>query len=111
MDVKRLGDLAGFDDAKLAKHNLFQSSRFFLDVYCLRPGQAQRPHAHAASDKVYLVLEGRCLFTVGEETSVEGEGAAIFCPAGVDHGVENPGPADARVLVMMAPHPSPPPEA
>ena len=35
------------------------SERFFLDVYCLRPGQAQTAHAHAGSDKVYVALEGR----------------------------------------------------
>lgn len=106
MQIKRLGDFTGFSDAKLAKHNLFETSRFFLDVYCLLPGQAQKPHAHAGADKVYVVLEGRCRFTVGGETAEEGEGASVLCPAGEDHGVENPGPGNARLLVLMAPHPN-----
>ena len=46
-----------FDAAKLQKINLFETERFFLDVYCLEPGQAQKAHAHAGSDKVYAVLE------------------------------------------------------
>ncbi len=108
MDLKRLADFARFDEAKLQKHNLFETDRFFLDVYCLLPGQAQKPHAHAESDKVYLVLEGRCRFTVGDGSREEGEGACVLCPAGVQHGVENPGPQNARLLVMMAPHPKPP---
>ena len=108
MDLKFLGDFARFDAAKLQKHNLFETDRFFLDVYCLLPGQAQKPHAHGESDKGYGVLEGRCRFTVGQQTREEGEGAAVLCPAGVDHGVENPGPQNARLLVMMAPHPKPP---
>lgn len=105
MDVKHLSALAGFSEEKLKKHNLFQTERFFLDVYCLLPGQAQKPHAHAGSDKVYVVLEGRCRFTVGDEVEEHGEGAAVFAPAGVGHGVENPGPENARLLVMMAPAP------
>lgn len=105
MDVKQLAAFAAFGEEKLRKHNLFETERFFLDVYCLRPGQAQRPHAHAGADKVYLVLEGRCRFTVGAETEEHGPGAAILAPAGSDHGVENPGPADARLLVLMAPRP------
>ncbi len=56
--VQHLPDVRGFSEAKLQKHNLFTTERFFLDVYCLRPGQAQTPHAHPGSDKVYLVLEG-----------------------------------------------------
>jgi len=29
-----------FEAAKLQKINLFETERFFLDVYCLEPGQA-----------------------------------------------------------------------
>jgi quercetin dioxygenase-like cupin family protein len=107
MDVQQLAAFQTFAEDKLKKHNLFQTSRFFLDVYCLKAGQAQKPHAHSGSDKVYLVLEGSCRFRVGDETAVHGPGAAIFAPAGAEHGVENPGPDNARLLVLM----TPPPEA
>ncbi len=104
--MKQLSAYRAFADDKLKKHNLFQTSRFFLDVYCLKAGQAQKPHAHAGSDKVYLVLDGKCRFTVGQETAEHGAGAAVFAPAGSSHGVENPGPEDARLLVMMTPPPA-----
>ncbi len=110
MQVKNLSDFASaaaFSEAKLQKHNLFETERFFLDVYCLLPGQSQKPHAHAQSDKVYVVLEGRLRFTVAGESREEGEGACVFCPAGSDHGVENVSAGNARLLVMMAPHPKP----
>jgi quercetin dioxygenase-like cupin family protein len=105
MDVKHLSDYLGFSAEKLQKHNLFKSERFFLDVYCLAPGQTQKPHQHAHSDKVYLVLEGQCRFRLGAEEAPHGPGAALFAPAGVEHGVTNDGPGNARLLVLMTPPP------
>ncbi len=108
MQVKQLSSASAFSEAKLAKHTLFQTERFFLDVYCLEPQQSQKPHAHAEADKVYLVLEGRCRFTVDDDTAEHETGAAVFCPAGSEHGVVNPGPHRARLLVMMTPPPARP---
>jgi mannose-6-phosphate isomerase-like protein (cupin superfamily) len=98
-------DVRRFDPAKLQKLNVFETPQFFLDVYCLDPGQAQKPHAHAAADKVYAVLEGQVQVHVGDHTATLGPGEAALAPAGADHGIENPGPARAAVLVFMAPHP------
>lgn len=98
-------DSRRFDPAKLQKLNVFQTSRFFLDVYCLAPGQAQKPHQHAASDKVYAVLEGLVRVRVGDDVVELGPGEAALAPSAQDHGVENPGPASAALLVFMAPHP------
>lgn len=103
--VQHLPDIRGFSDAKLQKHNLFTTGRFFLDVYCLRPGQAQTAHAHAGSDKVYLVLEGRPTVELDGESRELREGDAVLCPAGSSHGVRNAGATDARVLVLMTPPP------
>ena len=105
MDVKHLSAFQGFSAEKLQKHNIFQSGRFFLDVYCVAPGQAQKPHRHAMSDKVYLVLEGHCRFRIGAEEQSHGPGATVFAPAGVEHGVTNDGPDNARLLVLMTPPP------
>ncbi|MDA1196112.1 MAG: cupin domain-containing protein [Planctomycetota bacterium] len=93
-------------DGKLAKHKLFASANFFADVYVLRPGQAQSPHAHAREDKCYHVLSGQAVVTSGDRTYEAGPGTIVWCPAGEDHGVSNPsGPDDVRLLVFMAPHP------
>lgn len=98
-------DVRRFDAAKLQKLNVFQTSRFFLDVYCLAPGQAQKPHAHADADKVYAVLEGEVVVRVGSETATLGPGQSALAPAGEDHGVENQSQSPAALLVFMAPHP------
>jgi quercetin dioxygenase-like cupin family protein len=94
-----------FDATKMQKLNLFETERFFLDVYCLEPGQSQKTHAHAASDKVYAVLEGAVHARVGPEERELRAGEAVLAPAGSEHGIENRSQARAAVLVLMAPRP------
>src|SRR4051812_27212091 len=107
MEVRQLGDLRELSAEKLKKHAVFETGRFFLDVYCLAPGQAQKAHSHPGSDKVYVVLEGRCRVTVGEETTEVGPGSAVLAAAGAPHGIENTAPEPARLLVFMSPPPRP----
>jgi mannose-6-phosphate isomerase-like protein (cupin superfamily) len=90
----------------LQKLNLFQTARFFADIYCLEPEQEQKPHAHEGADKVYIVLEGRARVRVGEEERDLGPNQAVLAPGGQPHGVRNPGPERLTLLVFMAPVPS-----
>ena len=103
--VKDTNTITEGGSEKLAKHNLFETPRFFADVYVLRPGQAQAVHSHAGEDKCYHVLAGTVRVTTGSEVVEARPGTIVFCPAGEDHGVENDSAADARLLVFMAPHP------
>ena len=105
MDLKNFQTTRRYAAEKLQKLNLFETERFFCDVYCLEPGQEQKPHAHAGSDKLYAVLEGAVEARVGGETALLGPGDIVHAPAGSDHGVRNPGPARAALLVFMAPRP------
>ncbi len=102
--IKRL-DARRYDASRMQKVNLFETPRFFLDVYCLEPGQVQKPHRHEGADKVYAVLEGEVLVRVGEDTGTIRGGEAVVAPAGLDHGLENQSGARAAVLVFMAPRP------
>jgi mannose-6-phosphate isomerase-like protein (cupin superfamily) len=104
LQTKRF-DVRRFDAAKIQKLNLFQTPRLFCDVYCLEPGQVQKPHHHEGADKIYAVLEGEVLIRVGTDSAVVGAGEAVLAPASVEHGLENPGLARAAVLVFMAPCP------
>jgi quercetin dioxygenase-like cupin family protein len=106
MDVKRLGDARRFAPEKMVKASVFATERMFYDVYCLLPGQAQKVHAHAASDKVYLVLDGRAHLTLGDEVRELGPEEAVLCPAGVAHGVQNQSDAPTSLLVVTAPAPT-----
>ncbi len=94
-----------YDGAKMQKINLLETERFFLDVYCLEPGQAQKAHAHEASDKVYAVLEGSVVAHVGGEEREIMRGEAVLAPAGSEHGIVNRSRERAAVLVFMAPKP------
>src|SRR5205823_13085272 len=102
MDARSFADIREFRPEKMSKVNLFETPRMFCDVYCLEPGQEQKPHAHAGGDKVYCVLEGEGLFTVGDEQQTLGAGAAVLAPSGIDHGVRNASGAPLRLLVFMA---------
>ncbi|GJL56330.1 MAG: hypothetical protein NPIRA02_34620 [Nitrospirales bacterium] len=106
MKVVNLADFQEFSSEKMKKHNLFQSTRFFCDVYCLEPRQEQKGHVHGDQDKVYLVIEGSGTFRVGEECQVLGLGQGTMAPAGEEHGVLNHTDQRLRVLAFMAPNPS-----
>jgi mannose-6-phosphate isomerase-like protein (cupin superfamily) len=97
--------LARFSPEKMVKVNLFESHRMFADLYCMMPGQEQKPHIHRESDKIYFVLEGRGTFTVGDEASELGPGESCVARAGEPHGVRNDSTENAVLLVFMAPHP------
>ncbi len=101
----RVKDHAEFRPDRMAKVALAQTERALLDLYCLAPGQAQKPHAHADQDKIYVVLEGRArVFLDGREEILD-PGEAVVAPAGKPHGIANPGPAPLLALVIVTPPP------
>jgi quercetin dioxygenase-like cupin family protein len=89
VEIRDLKKLARFSEEKLLKIPVFQSEKMFFDLYALLPGQAQKAHAHAGSDKVYYVLEGEVVVRVGEEEALLVPGMAALAPAGEVHGVRN----------------------
>ncbi len=95
-----------FSLEKMQKVGLFSSERFFLDLYCLEPGQAQKPHAHEGSDKVYLVVEGRGRFHVAGEERPLGPGEGVMAGSGEVHGIVNDSEGRLVVLTLMAPPPA-----
>ena len=95
-----------FSPEKMKKVGLFQTERFFLDLYCLEPGQAQTPHAHTGCDKVYLVAQGSARVRVGDEERTLAAGEAVIAPSGELHGLSNDSSERAVVLTLMAPPPA-----
>jgi len=92
-----------FSEEKFEKIGLFRTDRFTVDLYCLKPGQVQKPHVHEGIDKVYYIVEGEGVFRVGDEERVLGRGDAVLASAGQEHGLRNPGPDPLVILVLMAP--------
>ncbi|MBX3335205.1 MAG: cupin domain-containing protein [Nitrospira sp.] len=106
MNVVTLADLQQFSSEKMKKNNIFQTERFFCDIYCFEPGQDQKGHVHRDQDKVYIVLEGQGTFQVGAEQRVLVAGQGTMASAGEEHGVKNHTSERLKVLVFVAPNPS-----
>lgn len=105
MQRKSISDSIQFSADKMNKVSLFSTERMFYDLYCLEPGQAQKIHSHTNSDKVYLLLEGSAVVTVGDEEQTLSIQEAVLAPAGVPHGVRSLGER-AVLLVVTTPPPS-----
>ena len=104
----RFRDHVRFAPDKMAKIALGATARVHLDLYALEPGQVQKVHTHDDQDKVYVVLEGRGRFTVGDAEETLEPGEAVIATAGAPHGVANDSSARLLLLVLVSP---PPPHA
>ncbi len=105
MKVVKVRDAVAFNPEKLKKVSLFDTDNFFCDVYCFEPGQTQKVHSHADSDKIYYVLEGKGKVTVGDEERELSADEITIAPTGQDHGVVNHTNEKLVMLVFMAPKP------
>ncbi|MBN1964239.1 MAG: cupin domain-containing protein [Anaerolineae bacterium] len=99
-------DHVGSRAGKHYKATLFDGEHLMIGLNCLEPGQDQPVHDHADADKVYVVLEGRGWFTVGDAQQEAGSGTVVFAPAGLPHGVENRASERLTLLVNIAPPPT-----
>jgi quercetin dioxygenase-like cupin family protein len=97
--------LTTFSGEKATKADLFLGQHLFVGLNCFEPGQSQRVHVHGGSDKFYLVLSGKARITVGHQTREVAEGAVVWAPADVPHGVEQ---ALERTVMLVAMGPPPP---
>lgn len=105
MDSKYVPALKAFNNQKMHKVNLFETARMFCDIYCFEPGQEQKTHTHAGSDKIYYVLEGQGTFHIGGESHELREQMIVMAPSDVEHGVVNTSNTRLVLLVYMAPKP------
>ncbi|MBL8693891.1 MAG: cupin domain-containing protein [Planctomycetes bacterium] len=96
---------APYQPGKMGKSTAFQSERVLVGLNAFEPGQEHASHAHAGADKVYVVLEGNGLFTLGDAEHRLRAGQCLAAPAGVPHGVRNDGGERLLVLAVIAPAP------
>jgi quercetin dioxygenase-like cupin family protein len=101
---KSVQSLVTFQNDKPTKADLFTGRHMFVGLNCFEPGQSQRIHTHAGADKFYLVLSGKASMIVGSETREVEEGAVVWAPADVPHGVAQ---VSARTVMLVAIGPPP----
>ena len=105
METHKVDRLIRFSDDKMQKISLFDSAKYFCDLYCLKPGQDQRIHSHTDSDKIYFVLRGKGSFHIGGEERELGPDEIVVARPGEPHGVKNAANEDLVLLVFMTPRP------
>src|SRR5438477_2347157 len=101
MEVCNVHELIQFSDDKMQKIPLFDSAKYFCDLYCLKPGQDQRIHSHAESDKIYFVLRGKGKFHIAGNEQDLAPGEIVVARPGEAHGVRNADTEDLVLLVFM----------
>lgn len=105
-NFRKISEALAFAPEKMKKNGLFETERFFCDLYCFEPGQSQAAHTHEGSDKIYYVVEGKGRFEIGDEQRELGAREIALAPSGSKHGVSNPGSERLVLLVFMAPKPA-----
>jgi quercetin dioxygenase-like cupin family protein len=65
-----------------------------------QPGFATVPHHHPHAEEIFLVLEGRAVFSIGDEPEREvGPGRLLLAERGVRHAIRVP--PDGKPLVLL----------
>jgi mannose-6-phosphate isomerase-like protein (cupin superfamily) len=103
MERRRLADLIAFDDARMAKHRVFETDRTLTDLYCIDVGQEQLLRVHEDADKVIVVMAGRVLARVDDDSAELAQYEALLVPAGAKHALKNLGPDPVVLLVFFGP--------
>lgn len=87
----------------MGKVDLAMSTHLFAGLNAFEPGQEHAAHVHADQDKMYLVLQGKGVATVGDERYEVSEGDLVLAGAGIAHSMKNEGPERLVVMVVFAP--------
>jgi len=105
MFVRNVTSLARFNSTRMGKTTIAEGEFLFAGLNSFEPGQEHAPHAHEGQDKLYLVLEGGGVVTIGGQEQQLAAGDAAFAPSGVLHSIRNPGPQRLVVMAILAPPP------
>jgi mannose-6-phosphate isomerase-like protein (cupin superfamily) len=67
------------------------------------PRSLQALHTHADSEQVYVIVRGRGVMQVGDETQDVGEGSLVFIPPRAEHAIRNDGDEPLTFVSAMSP--------
>ena len=97
-DVLKLKELIKFHPDRISREMLADTPEMRVALMCLEPGQELNPHKAPLRLMMYCV-EGRGVFTVGDEEIEADEKTAILCDPMVPHGFKA---SKGERLVVMA---------
>lgn len=67
----------------------------------LEPGASVGEHLHPETEELYLILEGKGMGFLDDESFEVGPGDAWVCKTGHTHGLANPGPAPLAFFAFL----------
>ena len=93
--------------AKATKHILYQNDRTNAVVWVIPPGEELPAHYHPETDDVWIILQGRGEYYLGQgRTRTIEAGMVIPAEKGDIHGVKNTGSELFVFAAVSAPMPS-----
>lgn len=111
VDPTTIADLAALPHAP--RHEgaryaaIHRADAFQAGTYLLAPGGRIPPHRHSAAWDVAIVLEGEIEARMGEGPAARAvrlkPHAVNLVPPGTVHELRNPGPAEARFVLIQSP--------
>lgn len=69
----------------------------------LPPGFAVKPHYHKTHEEIYYLRQGHGRMRVGDDWREVASGDAIYIPVNQVHSLENTGPTDIILVVIVGP--------
>ena len=109
MEIIRRAEITSFTKAGLTSEQLLfpensESRRVTLTRVTVAPGARNSPHAHAASEQIWVALRGSgVLLLGGAATAPFAEGDVVRFADGDVHGLENTGPGEFVYLSVTSP--------
>jgi mannose-6-phosphate isomerase-like protein (cupin superfamily) len=81
-----------------------QTGETLFALECTNPGPGgPLLHTHHAHDELYLVLQGRYRFKIGDEEHEGGPGTFVYAPRGTTHTFASVGPEEGRIFGITLP--------
>src|SRR5688572_24408465 len=101
MDIVNIGRVRRFLRERPISVPLLDRARVVAEVLCLEEGQREARREHAASDAVYVVIEGQARIRLGAQVQdLETLDMVVVAP-GVSHFIENTGSERLTVLALV----------
>lgn len=92
-----------FSAEKFLKKVPLNTNEIAFNVFFFKFKQTLPSHKHPKADELFFVVEGNGIGTVGTEKVKLEKGSAMYGPANIWHGIENPNQQELIVISVQGP--------